>query len=435
MISDSRQPHGKRNTLYKDTMPCNARKEKGLFMGKKLKFAVAGFGDRGYSFILPLINKKEYRDKVEITAVLDSNPTKLDFARGALKDHPQVKYFTDPAEFMQIEADLIMITPPQFAHKELACAALDAGHNIFLEKPMARTPEECRAIIEAEKRSGKKVFMGFNLRHHPVCTRMKELLPEIGHVQQMICTDFYSGGYSYFRRWHRIEKNSGGLTVEKGCHSIDLLNMYSGSTPVRVSAFGDLDRFTPDSTGADYCSNCSKTDKCSFYMDIAHAEEMTQKGTGIPAVIVNGGQKMDMCVFNSDKDTMDNVTVIIEYANGCRAVLAECFTSSVKETSGRQFILNGWDGQIWSSLSDRVVKCYPHNPAENKMEPLIDSIPPTDGNHGGADNLMLDYVIDSLLNNKPNKEMLTRDGYYAVAVAAAAERAIKEKRIVEVEQL
>ena len=411
-------------------MHCPAKKEE-VYMGKKLKFAIAGFGNRAYSFVLPLL-KDEYKEKVEIVAVLDSNPLKLDFARGALKDQPQVGYFTDTAKFMQVEADLVMITPPQFAHKELACAALDAGHNVFLEKPMARTPEECREIIAAEKRSGKKVFMGFNLRHHPVCTGIQKRLGQIGHIQQMICTDFYSHGYSYFRRWHRLEKNSGGLTVEKGCHSIDLLNMYSGSIPVRVSAFGGLNRFTPDAEGADHCSKCSKIDKCSFYMDVERAEELTSKGTGIPAVIVNGGEKVDMCVFNSDKDTMDNITVIIEYANGCRAVLAECFTSSVKQTSGRQFILNGWDGQIWASLSDRVVKYFPHSPADDGKEPLIENIPPADGNHGGADNIMLNYVIDCLQNNKPNENMLTRDGYYAVAVAAAVEVAVREKRIVEI---
>lgn len=403
-------------------------------MAEKLKFAVAGFGDRGYSFIRPLLTP-EFRDQAEIVAVLDSNPLKLEFARGALKTQPQVKYFTDVRAFMREDADLVMITPPQFAHKELACAALEAGHNIFLEKPMARTPAECRAIIEAEKRSGKTVFMGFNLRHHPVCTRMMELLPKIGHVQQMICTDFYSGGYSYFRRWHRLAANSGGLSVEKGCHSIDLLNLFAGSTPVRVSAFGGLDRFTPDPEGADYCSNCGKTDRCSFYMDIDKAEELTRLGTGIPGIIVNGGKKMDLCVFNSDKDTLDNTTIIIEYANGCRAVLAECFTSSVKRTSGREFILNGWEGQLWSGLSDRTIRLYPHCPTAEGPEPQVEKIPETAGNHGGADNIMLHYVIDCLRHGKPNRKMLTRDGYYAVATAAAAEQAIRERRIVEIEPL
>ena len=166
-------------------------------------------------------------------------------------------------------------------------------------------------------------------------------------------------------------------------------------------------------------------------MDMDKAEESTTNATGIPAVVVNGGQKLDMCVFNSDKDTFDNHTIMIEYANGCRAVLAECFTSSVKSTSGRQFVLNGWDGQIWAEMSNRRIRFYPNAPSQGKMEPEEINIPPAPGNHGGADNLMLEYVISCLETGKKNTEMLTLDGYYSVAVAEAAEIAVLEKRIVE----
>ena len=167
-------------------------------------------------------------------------------------------------------------------------------------------------------------------------------------------------------------------------------------------------------------------------MDMDKAEESTKNATGIDAVIVNGGQKLDMCVFNSDKDTFDNHTIMIEYANGCRAVLAECFTSSVKATSGRQFVLNGWDGQIWAEMSNRRIRFYPNAPSQGKMEPEETTIPSAPGNHGGADNLMLEYVIDCLETGKENTRMLTSDGYYSVAVAEAAEIAVLEKRIVEI---
>ncbi len=401
---------------------------------KQTKIAIVGFGNRAYSFVVPLL-KPEFHDRAKIVAVLDNDPVKLDFAKGALKDEPQVEYFTDQASFFKVEADVVLVTPPQFAHREIACAALDAGYNVFLEKPMARNTEECRAIIEAEKRSGKTVFMGFNLRHHPVCTEIERQLAKAGRMQQIICTDFYSGGYSYFQRWHRLSANSGGLVVEKGCHSIDLINRYANSTPVRVSAFGGRDRFNPDPEGADYCSKCKKADRCPYYCDMDKMEALTLHNTGIPGIVVNGGQKLDLCVFNTEKDTDDNTVVMIEYANGCRAMLAECFTSSVSRTSGRQFVLNGWDGQIWSSLSERVVRFYPNCPGDKGPEPEVINVPPSDGSHGGADNIMLNYVLDCLQNNKPNTRMLTLDGYYSVAVAAAAEQAVREGKVVEIKQL
>ena len=169
-------------------------------------------------------------------------------------------------------------------------------------------------------------------------------------------------------------------------------------------------------------------------MDMDKAEESTKNATGIPAVVVNGGQRLDICVFNSDKDTFDNHTIMIEYANGCRAMLAECFTSSVVHTSGRQFILNGWDGQIWADMPTHVFRFYPNAPAAyaDKLTPEEVKISRTPGSHGGADNLMLEYVINCMETGAENTEMLTIDGYYAVAVAEAAETAVLEKRIVEI---
>ncbi len=338
---------------------------------------------------------------------------------------------------LALEPDVVFVTTPQFAHAQNAIAALEAGCDVFLEKPMARNSVECREIIAAEKRSGRRVFMGFNLRFNPVCAKTMELISNgrIGKVQQIVCTDYYSGGFSYFRRWHRLKANSGGLTVEKGCHSIDQLNNYAQSIPVRVAAFGGLDRFYPDPEAAQYCSSCKKADSCLYYLDLAKAEEDTRLNTGIPGIVVNGGQKLDLCVFNSDKDTNDNITIIIEYENSVRASLLECFTSSCRAMSGRQFVINGWDGQIWSELTNRQIKIFPNSPGKPASPPEIPPIPAGSGSHGGADNQMLEYVIDSIAHNRPNLEMRTSDGYYAVAVAEAAERAVEERRIIEIDKL
>ena len=403
---------------------------------KKVRIGIAGFGSRAYSFVIPLLSE-EFRDRAEIIGVFDCVEAKLEFAREALQKETHAEYFTDLAKLLAKKPDLLLITTPQSAHAETAIAALEAGIDVFLEKPMARTAAECLTIIKAEKRTGKRVFMGFNLRFHPVCCKILELIRQnrIGRVQQIICTDFFSGGYTYFRRWHRFERISGGLTVEKGCHSIDQINRFAGSVPVRVAAFGGLDRFLPDPEGADYCVNCTKTATCPFYMDMNRINEEILQNTGIEGVVINAGEKMDLCVFNSEKDTCDNTNIIIEYANGTRGTLVECFTSSVSLTTGRQFVLNGWDGQIWSELRTRGLKVYDNTPGKTTPPPEEPEIPKGSGRHGGADNQMLDYVLETILHDRPNTQMRTEDGYYAVAVAEAAERSVREHRMIEIPQL
>ncbi len=256
-------------------------------------------------------------------------------------------------------------------------------------------------------------------------------------VQQMNLVDFYGGGYTYFRRWHRFSKNSGGLTVEKGCHCIDMLNMFAQARPVRVAAFGGLNRFVPNDNKAVYCSECTDKKSCDYYMNIEKEATGVLKNTGVDEQIVNGGQKIDLCVFNSEKDTFDNSVMIIEYANGCRATLGECFTSSVPEKYDRTMVLNCWNGQLWADMQKETLEFFANRPGQSAQNGAGENIPLSHipGLHGGADTRMLEYMVHTLENGLPNLEMNSLDGYYAVAVGEAAEVAIKNHQVVEIENI
>ena len=402
-----------------------------------VKIGVVGFGNRGYTFFNTAA-LKQFKNRAEITAVCEQNRIKFDFARHALGEKCFIT--DDLQEFLKQDLDLVLVTVPQFAHAEVAIAALKSGKNVFVDKPMARTCEECKAIIAAEKEAAGKLFMGFNLRHHPLTVKIMEQIKsgKIGFIQQMNFMDFYGGGYTYFRRWHRFHKNSGGLTVEKGCHSIDLLNMFAGARPVRVAAFGGLDRFVPQKDDKTvYCSECSKKDSCEYYMDMEEAAAGVLKATGVAEQIVNGGQKIDLCVFNSEKDTWDNTVVIIEYANGCRAILGECFTSSVPEKYDRTLVMNCWNGQLWADMQNEKLEFFANRPGVHATAGAGEDIPikAVEGMHGGADTQMLEYMVHTIENNLPNTEMDSLDGYYAVAVAEAAEKAAENHQVVEIEAI
>ncbi len=402
---------------------------------KKIRIGIIGFGNRGYSFARP-VQESPFNEMAEIAAVYDPVPEKLEFARHICKN--AIRSCGSMEEFLNQKLDLVMVTTQQSAHAEATITSLNAGFDTFCDKPMARTAAECRAMMAAEKSSGKNLFIGFNLRSHPVIMTIMELINtgRLGHLQQMNCVDNFANGYTYFQRWHRFVKNSGGLTVEKGCHSIDLMNMFAQSNPVRVAAFGGLNRFTPDKDGAKYCSECKKTAVCPYFYDDEKTRELIENETGLDIGIVRANQeKVDMCPFNSEKDTFDNAVVMIEYANGCRASMNECFTSSVKQCSGRQFMLNGWNGQIWAFLDRRSVHFYQNAPGSLKA-PFEDvEVPVVTGTHGGADPQMLHYIFDCLSHGLPNTRMPSSAGYYAVAVAEAAEIAIREKRLVDIEPL
>jgi predicted dehydrogenase len=403
-------------------------------MNVKIKVGIIGFGNRGYSFALPLCGKY-FKNKAELIGIYDSQPRKVKIAKEWLETRSSKTVAVDElSEFLKLDMDIIMICTPQSEHAENACAVLQAGKNVFLEKPMARNVKECDFILNAAKASGKELFMGFNLRHHAVCAKLKEMISQglIGKPQNIVCTDFYSGGYSYFRRWHRMHVNSGGLMVEKGCHSLDLINWYMDSEPVKVVAFGGLDKFKPLAEAGQYCSDCSKADSCEYYIDKDDIAVEVKQNNDLNPEWVLGTPNIDVCVFNSEKDTLDNHNVLIEYANGCRATYVESFTSSVKARSGRQFIINGTKGQIWASLDERKINFFPEKVCSNpKQSPLITyNIPEETGSHGGADNQMLDYTFACLSGKHSNEKMRPEAGRRAILVASAAEKSVTESQII-----
>jgi len=65
------------------------------------------------------------------------------------------------------EIDCISISTPDFAHKEYAVAALEAGKHVLLEKPMAMTTPDCMAILAARDKSGKKLMVNYHNRWYP----------------------------------------------------------------------------------------------------------------------------------------------------------------------------------------------------------------------------------------------------------------------------
>ena len=114
---------------------------------------------------------------------------------------------------------------------------------------MTTTPEKIARILEAERRTGRRVDVSFNYRFAPTAARIKELLLA-GEIGEVLSVDFHwyldtRHGADYFRRWHAYRDRSGSLFVHKATHHFDLLNWYLDSDPEAVSAFADAQGLRP----------------------------------------------------------------------------------------------------------------------------------------------------------------------------------------------
>src|SRR5690606_37816788 len=112
---------------------------------------------------------------VEIVGLADTNPLRLERARTAIGTNAPV--FADAAEMLrETRPDTLIVTTRDDTHADLIVAALEAGVDVLTEKPMATTAEMCRRILEAERRTGRRVDVGFNYRYAPTAKAIQETL-------------------------------------------------------------------------------------------------------------------------------------------------------------------------------------------------------------------------------------------------------------------
>ncbi|MCD9187852.1 MAG: bi-domain-containing oxidoreductase [Pyrinomonadaceae bacterium] len=195
----------------------------------EVKFALVGAGNLAKWAHLPAINK-----------ITGANLHAVYSNRGAQgKSYAMrfgAKYST--SDYAQIlndaDIDVILISSRHKEHAQQAIDALTAGKHVFIEKPMAVTVEECRAIYKAVERSGKRLMVGFNRRFAPYYVEMKrEISKRTSPV--VISTRINSPGIE--NGW-AAEKSNGGVVLGEGCHFIDLMYWLLESEPVSVSAYG-----------------------------------------------------------------------------------------------------------------------------------------------------------------------------------------------------
>jgi len=120
--------------------------------------------------------------------------------------------------------DVVHVCTPNDSHAEIAIAALEAGKHVMCEKPMAKTADGARRMLEAARRTGKKLAIGYQNRYRPDSRYLKDACSngELGEV-------YYAKAHAIRRRavptWGVFldeEKQGGGPLIDIGTHALDL---------------------------------------------------------------------------------------------------------------------------------------------------------------------------------------------------------------------
>jgi len=315
----------------------------------KAKYAIVGVGVRGIGmFVKPLV--KEFNDVAELVALCDRNPLRAQVANKQLGiDLP---IYTDFDEMLaKEEIDKVIVTTRDNYHHEYIVRALEKGKDVITEKPMTIDAEKCQQILDAEKRTGKKVTVTFNYRFTPYVTKAKELLKQ-GILGKVYSVDFHwyldtRHGADYYRRWHAELENSGGLFVHKATHHFDMVNWFLEQEPRRVFAMAKLNFYGPNrEPRGERCLTCELGEKCEFYLDLKDDPVLRELYLDTEA---GDGYIRDRCVFGERINIYDTMATLVEYSGGTQL----CYSlHSYTPFEGWRMDINGEKGRLELSSAE-----------------------------------------------------------------------------------
>ncbi|KQQ38602.1 oxidoreductase [Rhizobium sp. Leaf306] len=195
---------------------------------KPIRVLVAGLGNMGRSHALAYHNNPGF----EIVGLVNRSTPTLDPALAGYEIHAD--FLTALAE---LKPDLCAICTYSDSHADYAVAAFEAGCDVFVEKPLATTVADAERVVSAAKVAGKKLVIGYILRHHPSWIRLIAEARKLGppYVFRMNLNQQSSGP-----TWdvHKALMQTTPPIVDCGVHYVDVMCQITDAKPVEVRGMG-----------------------------------------------------------------------------------------------------------------------------------------------------------------------------------------------------
>ncbi len=190
-------------------------------MAKLVRVGIVGCGGIANGKHMPSLSKLKNVEMVAFCDIVEERAQKAAQEYGA----PKAQVYTDYRKLLEDKTiDVVHVCTPNDSHAEITIAALEAGKHVMSEKPMAKTAADARRMVEAAKRTGKKLTVGYQSRHradsqylYKACRR-----GDLGEI-------YYAKAHAVRRRavptWGVFldeEKQGGGPLIDIGTHALDL---------------------------------------------------------------------------------------------------------------------------------------------------------------------------------------------------------------------
>ena len=195
---------------------------------KPIRVLVAGLGNMGRSHALAYHNNPGF----EIVGLVNRSKPVLAPELGGYDIHPNFE-----TALNTLKPDLCSICTYSDSHADYAVMAFEAGCDVFIEKPLATTVADAERVVAAAKKAGKKLVVGYILRHHPSWIRLIAEARKLGgpYVFRMNLNQQSSGP-----TWmtHKSLMETTPPIVDCGVHYVDVMCQITDAKPVEVRGMG-----------------------------------------------------------------------------------------------------------------------------------------------------------------------------------------------------
>ncbi|SHJ40159.1 Predicted dehydrogenase [Tessaracoccus bendigoensis DSM 12906] len=300
--------------------------------------------------------------------------------------------------------DVALITSPDDTHAGAACALLEAGVPVYVEKPLAIHLDDATRILTTAHRTGTKLYVGHNMRHMDVVRGMRRIIQDglIGEVKAIWCRHFVGhGGDYYFKDWHATREHGNGLLLQKAAHDIDVMHWLADSHTVRVSAMGALTVYDKVSDRRD-----RSNELMGDWFSLENWPPLSQ--TGLNPVI----------------DVEDLSMMMMRLDSGVYASYEQCHFSP---DYWRNYTVIGTEGRIenFGDSEGGVIKLWnkrhDYDPQGDAQFPIVGDA----AGHGDADVLTVSEFVRFVRDDEPT-DTSPLGAWYAVAAAIQATESLRD---------
>lgn len=187
---------------------------------EKLRIGIIGCGGIANGKHMPALSRLKDVEMVAFCDIVEERALKAAEQYGA----EGAKAFTDYQDLLKLDLDVVHVLTPNKSHSPITVAALEAGKHVMCEKPMAINTAEARKMVDAARRTGRKLTIGYQNRYRPDSMYLKKCI-EAGDLGDI----YYARALAIRRRavptWGVFldaEQQGGGPLIDIGTHALDL---------------------------------------------------------------------------------------------------------------------------------------------------------------------------------------------------------------------